>query len=70
MEKLNQLVAEKDRKLNQVRFLKSYIADITTRPLNLDTFDEDTWNLVIEEATVQRDGTITFKFRCNIVITK
>lgn len=49
MEKLNQLVAEKDRKLNQVRFLKSYIADITTRPLNLDTFDEDTWNLVVNK---------------------
>lgn len=53
---------EKARKELQAKEMEAFILDLETRTNYLEEWDKDLWNRYIERATVNQDGSITFKF--------
>jgi len=66
MEKDDKLILEKKAK---AKYLQSFINELEKQPLVLETWDEDVWSYLIDKATVNSDGTITFQFRNGKEIT-
>lgn len=60
IEKNGRLIEEKQAK---AKYLKAFITELKNQPLVLETWDEDVWSYLIDKATVNSDGTITFLFR-------
>ncbi len=58
IEKNGRLIEEK-----QAKYLKAFITELKNQPLVLETWDKDVWSYLIDKATVNSDGTITFLFR-------
>jgi hypothetical protein len=66
IEKNGRLIEEKQAK---AKYLKAFITELKNQPLVLETWDEDVWSYLIDKATVNSDGTITFLFRNGKEIT-
>ena len=60
---LEELEAQKCERLGRGKVLESFIRDIQNRPLAITEFDEKLWLAVIDHATVNGDGSMTFRFR-------
>jgi len=43
--------------------LQVFVRDLETKPSVLDEWDDDIWHFLVDKATVNSDGTITFQFR-------
>jgi DNA primase len=68
-EKVDALESERSARIGKALIIEHFIRDISKRPLILEEFDEKLWNAVIEKATVQTDGTMTFCFKDGTEIT-
>ena len=63
MERVKALQEEKDRRQARDRELRVFIDLLQTAPLVLDQWDAQLWNMLLEKATVCRDGMIEFEFK-------
>lgn len=54
---------EISKKNAKAKYLEAFIKELDDRPLVLAEFDEDIWCYLIDKATVNKDGSITFLFR-------
>jgi site-specific DNA recombinase len=61
--RLDVLMAEKERKLNQDREIRLFIETLKKQPLVLGEWDERLWIAILDRATVFRDGRIVFRFK-------
>ena len=61
--KMESLLEEKQSKLDRIEILNAFIASLEDKETVIDEFSTDLWNLMIQDALVSEDGTITFKFR-------
>ncbi len=66
IEKDENIIQEKNAK---AKYMKAFVKDLENRPLILEEWDEGIWNYMIDKATVNKDGTITFLFRNGREIT-
>jgi site-specific DNA recombinase len=55
-------VAERER-VGKGKIIEGFIKDIESRPLAIAEFDEKLWLAVIDQVTVDHDGTMTFSFK-------
>lgn len=58
----DELVEEKEIKTGKMKTLNSYLAVFENSSSGLDEWDNNIWMTALENATVNRDGTITFNF--------
>ena len=58
-------ITRAEEKANKIKkdILEAFIKTIETKKNIIDEFSVDLWNLMIQEATVHQDKTITFKFK-------
>lgn len=68
-DKAESLVEEKADKINKKDVLEAFIKTIEAKENIIDKFSVDLWNLMIQEAIVHQDKTITFKFKNGKEIT-
>lgn len=54
---------EIEKKKVQSKYLQAFIDDLNERPNILEAYDEDVWCYLVDKAVVNRDKSITFKFR-------
>lgn len=57
------LLEEKQSKFDRIETLNAFIVSLEDKATIIDEFSTDLWNLMIQDALVNEDGTITFKFR-------
>lgn len=62
-DKVERLTEEKISKLNKLEVLQAFIKTIEEKELVIDEFSLDLWNLMLDAAVVNKDETITFKFK-------
>lgn len=60
---VERLTEEKISKLNKLEVLQAFIKTIEEKEPVIDEFSLDLWNLMLEAAVVNKDETITFKFK-------
>ena len=60
---MKSLQEEKDRRQARDRELRVFIELLQTAPLVLDEWDAQMWNMLLEKATVCREGRIEFEFK-------
>lgn len=60
---IEKVVLEIEKKKAQAKYLQAFIDDLKNRPNVLEAYDEDIWSYLIDKAVVNRDSSITFKFR-------
>ncbi len=68
-ERVDELESAKRERLGKAKIIDGFIKDIENRPLAITEFDDKLWLAVIDTATVNRDGTMTFRFRSGTEIT-
>ena len=68
--KMESLLEEKQSKLDRIEILNAFIASLEDKEAVIDEFSTDLWNLMIQDALVNEDGTIKFVFKNGIEITK
>lgn len=61
--RLNDATAERNSRAARDRELRIFISELTEKPLILEEWDEELWVSILETATVQRNGHITFLFK-------
>ena len=60
--KISELKKEKENKQLKKNKLLSYIAFLKKEPDTLEIWNKQAWMVLVEEAVVNRDSSITFKF--------
>ncbi len=68
--KMESLLEEKQSKLDRIEILNAFIASLEDKETIIDEFSTDLWNLMIQEALVNEDGTIKFVFKNGTEIAK
>lgn len=63
MERQQELVQERDKRKRRSRELKAFITALSKQPQLLTAWDERLWITLLDTATVNFDGTITFSFK-------
>ena len=58
--RMESLLEEKQSKLDRIEILNAFIASLEDKETVIDEFSTDLWNLMIQDALVNEDGTITF----------
>ncbi len=58
----DELVEEKETKIGKMKTLNSYLSDFDKNGTIIDKWDDNIWMTALENAIVNRDGTITFNF--------
>ncbi len=61
--KLNRLTKEKNDKENKATKLKSFLSVMNKSEDKLNDWNEDIWMLMVENGTINRDKSITFKLK-------
>jgi hypothetical protein len=61
--KLDRVLIEKSRKESQLLRLDCFISRLKDSPYIIEEWNEELWNVLLESATVQRNKSITFKFK-------
>ena len=64
------LIKNKEEKIYKSQNINSFLAEISDKPNIISEFDSNLWNIVLDEAIVHKNKTITFKFRNGKEITK
>ena len=64
------LIKNKEEKIYKSQNINSFSAEISDKPNIISEFDSNLWNIVLDEAIVHKNKTITFKFRNGKEITK
>ena len=67
--KLNRLQAERQERLSRSKAIMRFIDDMLERPLILEKWEDQPWNLLVNQAVVSEDGSVTFTFRGENKIT-
>lgn len=62
-ERLDDAIADREAKLQKAESMESFLKEIEDRDEVLQEFDITLWNTMIDEAVVNNDGTIEFKFK-------
>lgn len=68
--RLESLLEEKQSKLDRIEILNAFIASLEDKETVIDEFSTDLWNLMIQDALVNEDGTIKFVFKNGTEIAK
>ena len=68
--KMESLLEEKQSKLDRIEILNAFIASLEDKETVIDEFTTDLWNLMIQDALVNEDGTIKFVFKNGTEIAK
>ncbi len=61
--KLNRLQSEKQERLFRSKAIMRFIDDMLERPLILEKWEDQPWNLLVNQAVVSENGSVTFTFR-------
>ena len=67
---MESLLEEKQSKLDRVEILNAFIASLEDKAVIIDEFSTDLWDLMIQDALVNEDGTIKLVFKNETEITK
>ena len=67
--KLNRLQAERQERFSRSKAIMRFIDDMLERPLILEKWEDQPWNLLVNQAVVSEDGSVTFAFRGENKIT-
>ena len=68
-ERVDELETAKRERIGKGKILEGFIKDIENRPLAIDDFDEKLWLAVIDQMTVDRDGSMAFRFKNGSEVT-
>lgn len=68
--RMESLLEEKQSKLDRIEILNAFIASLEDKETVIDEFSTDLWNLMIQDALVNEDGTIKFVFKNGAEIAK
>ena len=60
---MKSLLEEKQCKLDRIEILNAFIASLEDKAVIIDEFSIDLWNLMIQDALVNEDGSIAFIFK-------
>lgn len=66
--KLDKMLLEKSRKESQLLRLDCFLTHLKDCTYIIEEWNEELWNVLLESASVQRDKSITFKFKNRIEI--
>lgn len=69
LERMDELDAAKRERLGKVTIIERFIRDIESRSLAITAFDEKLWLAVIDKVTVDRNSTMTFRFKNGSEVT-
>ena len=58
----DKLAGEKEAKIGKMKILNSYLSDFDKNGTIIDKWDDNIWMTALENALINRDGTITFNF--------
>ncbi len=61
--------AAKRERLGKGKIIEGFIKDIENRPLTIAEFDEKLWLAVADQVTVDRDGSMTLRFKNGSEVT-
>lgn len=61
--KVNEIEESIRHKKAQSKNIQAFISDLVNRPRVLSEWDEEVWNYLVEKATVNEGGSITFLFK-------
>lgn len=62
-QQLDEVISERDSKEIKSKSMNLFITDIKEASTMITEFDLTLWNIMIDEAIVNKDGSITFKFK-------
>ena len=61
--KVNEIEESIRHKKAQSKNIQAFISDLSNRPSAISEWDEEVWNYLVEKATVNEGGSITFLFK-------
>lgn len=62
-QQLDEAISERDHREIKSKSMNLFINDINEAPIMINEFNLTLWNIMINEAIVNIDGSITFKFK-------
>lgn len=68
-EKIEEAIIKRNEMQQKAYSLKCFLKELTDKPSLIETYDSILWNSMLDEAIVNEDGTIQFKFKGGKEIT-
>lgn len=68
-EKIEEAIIKRNEMQQNTDSLKCFLKELTDNPSFIETYDSILWNSMLDEAIVNEDGTIQFKFKGGKEIT-
>lgn len=68
-EKIEETIIKRNEMQQNADSLKCFLKELTDNPSFIETYDSILWNSMLDEAIVNEDGTIQFKFKGGKEIT-
>ena len=68
-EKIEEAIIKRNEMQQKADSLKCFLKELTDKPSLIETYDSILWNSMLDEAIVNEDGTIQFKFKGGKEIT-
>ena len=68
-EQLDEALIQRELKCQKAEAMKSFVKEIEDKQEFIETFDPVLWNTMLNEAVVNKDNTVMFKFKNERVIT-
>jgi predicted nuclease with TOPRIM domain len=68
-DQLDEALIEREMKSQKAEAMKSFVKEIEDKQEFIETFDSVLWNTMLNEAVVNKDNTVMFKFKNERVIT-
>ena len=68
-EKIEEAIIKRNEMQQNADSLKCFLKELTDNPSFIETYDSILWNSMLDEAIVNEDGTIQFKFKGGKEIT-
>ena len=62
-QQLDEAISERDSREIKSKSMNLFITDIKEALIMINEFDLTLWNIMLDEAIVNKDGSITFKFK-------
>ena len=62
-QQLDEAISERDSREIKSKSMNLFITDIKEAPIMINEFNLTLWNIMIDEAIINKDGSITFKFK-------
>ncbi len=67
-EKIEEAIIKRNEMQQKADSLKCFLKELTDKPSLIETYDSILWNSMLDEAIVNEDGTIQFKFKGGITL--